>query len=179
MNANDIPSIHVDFEIYHRDLFRVNLDQAKWRLILGLIVAAIPIVGLSYLFILIDERQMLFQLSPLVIATPLVAIGAQVLRLHVACRRFVSGLPESQRRFQYLFLAEGDGYDRTYGESFSHVAWKDVLKAIEKPGYFVFYLNRFEARIIPKRGFHLLADIPALRSILFAKLGTRAKLLSQ
>lgn len=179
MNVNDISTVHLDFEINRRDLFRVNLDLAKWRIVIGLFVAAIPIVGLSYLFILIDEKQTLLQLSPLFIAMPLVAVGGQVLRLHAGCSRFVSGLTESQRRFQYLFQAEGDGYDLTYGESFSHVAWKDVLKAIEKPGYFVLYLNRSEARLVPKSGFHLPADIPLLRSILCAKLGARAKLLSQ
>jgi hypothetical protein len=179
MNPNDITPIHVDFEINRRDLFRVNLDLAKWRLLAGLLVAAIPIVGLSYFFILIDEGDMLLQLSPLYIGAPLVAVGGQVLRLHAACRKFVSALPASQRRFQYLFQAEGDGYDLTYGESFSHVAWKDVLKAIEKPAHFVIYLNSFEARIVPKEGFHLPADIPILRSILSAKLGTRARLLSR
>ena len=178
MNPQDITTIHVDYEI-NRDLFRVNLDLAKWRLITGLLVAAIPIAGLSYLFILIDEGNMLLQLSPLFIGAPLMALGGQVLRLHSACRKFVSALPASQRRFQYLFQAEGNGYDLTYGESFSHIAWKDVLKAIEKPAYFVFYLNRFEARIVPKAGFHLPAEIPALRNILSARLGTRAKLLSR
>jgi len=179
MNPREITTIHVDYEINRRDLFEVNLDLAKWRLVVGLLVAAIPIAGLSYLFILIDEGKTLLQLSPLFIGAPLMAVGGQVLRLHAACRKFVSALPASQRRFQYLFQSEGDGYDLTYGDSFSHIAWKDVLKAIEKPAYFVFYLNRFEARIVPKAGFHLPADIPVLRSILSAKLGTKAKLLNR
>jgi hypothetical protein len=33
MNSNDVTAIHVDFEINRRDLFRANLDLAKWRLI--------------------------------------------------------------------------------------------------------------------------------------------------
>lgn len=179
MNLNDTTTIHVDFEINRRDLFRVNLDLAKWRLIAGLLVAAIPIVVLSYLFMLIDEGKLLLQLSPLFIGAPLVAIGGQVLRLHAACRKFVSRLPDSKRRFQYLFQAETDGYDLTNGESFSHVAWNDVLKAIEKPAYFVLYLNSLEASIVTKGGFHLPADIPMLRTLLRAKLGVRAKLSSQ
>jgi YcxB-like protein len=179
MNLNEIKTIHVDFEVNRRDLFRVNLDMAKGRLITALLVAAIPIVGLSYLFLLIDEGAMLLQLSPLLIGAPLLAVGGQVLRLHAACRKFVSQLPDSQRRFLYLFQAETDGFDRTYGESFNHVAWNDVLKAIEKPAYFVLYLNSFEARIVPKGGFHLSGDIPMLRSILRTRLGARANLFRQ
>ena len=143
MNPSYVTTVHVDFEITRRDTFRVNLELAKWRILIGLLVAAVPIVGLSYFFLLIDEGTMLLQLSPLFIAMPLAAVGGQVLRLHAACRKYVSALPESQRRVQYLFQAETDGYDLTYGDSFSHVAWTDVLKAIEKPAYFVIYLNRF------------------------------------
>lgn len=179
MNPNNATTIHVDFEVNRRDLFRVNLDLAKWRIMIGLVVAAIPIVGLSYFFILIDEGKILLQLSPLFIGMPLVAVGGQVLRLHAACRKFVSGLPDSQRRIHYLFQAETDGYDLTYGDSFSHVAWSDVLRVVEKPDYFVLYLNRFEATLVPKQGFHLPVDIPVLRNILSAKLGARAKLFSQ
>jgi hypothetical protein len=176
MNASESTAIYVDFEIDRRDLFRVNLDLAKWRLVIGLLVVAVPILGLGYLFIIIDEEQTFLQLSPLFIAAPLLAVGGQVLRLHATCRKFVSRLPESQRRFQYLFQAETDGYDLNYGESYTHVAWKDVSKAIEKPAYFVLYLNSFEARIVPKRGFHVAADIPVLRSLLYEKLGPRASL---
>ena len=179
MNSNDNKSVYVDFEITRSDLFRVNLDLVKWRLIAGLLVAAIPIAGLSYFFLLIDEGKMLLQLSPLIIGAPLVAVGAQILRLRAACNKFVSTLPDSQRRAEYLFQAEMDGYDLSYGESFSHVAWNDVLKAIERPAYFVLYLNSFETRIVPKRGFHVPDDVQVLRSILWAKLGTRARILSQ
>ena len=138
MNTNNISPIHFDFEINQRDLFRMNLDLAKWRIVTGLVVAAIPIVGLSYFFVLIDEKKILLQLSPLFIGLPLATVGGQVLRLHAICRKFVAGLPDSQRRVHYLFQAETDGYDVTYGESFSHVAWNDVLKAIEKPAYLCF-----------------------------------------
>jgi len=179
MNPNHTTTVYVDFEINRRVMFRVNVELAKWRILIGLLVAAVPIVGLSYFFILIDEGKIFLQLSPLFVAMPLAAVGGQVLRLHAACRKYVSSLPESQRRVQYLFQAETDGYDLTYGESFTHVAWKDVLKAVEKPGYFVIYLSRFEIRFVPKGGFHLPADIPVLRSILWAKLGTRARLLNQ
>jgi len=173
MSSKKVMAIQVDFEVNRRDLFRANLDLAKWRLLLGLAVAAVPIVGLSYFFILIDEKTILLQLSPLFIGLPLASVGGQILRLHAFCRKFVAGLPDSQRRVQYLFQAEADGYDLTYGHSSSHVAWQDVLKAAEKPDYFVVWLNRYEAGIIPKRGFHRPAEIPEFRSILSAKLGPK------
>ncbi|HWN10850.1 MAG TPA: YcxB family protein [Pyrinomonadaceae bacterium] len=176
MSANDTTSIQVDFEVNRRDLFRMNLDLAKWRILLGLAVAAIPIVGLSYFFVLIDEKKILLQLSPLFIGLPLASVGGQILRLHAICRKFVRGLPESQRRVQYRFQSETDGYDVTYGNSFSHVAWQDILKVEEKPAYFVLYLNRIEAGFVPKQGFHQSADIPVFRRILSAKLGLKAKL---
>jgi hypothetical protein len=179
MDHNNSAIIYVDFEINRRDLFRVNLDMAKWRLIVGFLVAAIPIAGISYFFIVIDAGDILLELSPLLIVTPLVAIGAQILRLHAVCRKFMATLPDSQRRIQYLFKSDMDGYDQTYGGSFTHVAWTDVFKAIEKPRYFAIYLNGLQAKIVPKRGFHVPSDIPMLRSILCAKLGAKAKVFSQ
>ncbi len=179
METKAATTIHVDYQINRRDLFRANLDLDKWRLVIGLIVSAIPVVAATYFFMLIDETKILLQLSPLFIGAPFVAVGGQVLRLHATCRKFVSDLPESQRRIQYLFQPETDGFDLTYGESFGHVAWKDVLKATEKPGYFVLYQNRFQATIIPKEGFHLKAEVPTLRSVLRAKLGQRAELLNE
>jgi hypothetical protein len=95
MSPKDTTSVHVDFELTHGELFRVNLDLVKWRLIVGILVAAILIVGLSSFFILIDEVRILLQLSPLIIGAPVVAVGAQVLRLYAVCRKFVSTLPAS------------------------------------------------------------------------------------
>ncbi|HEY0431207.1 MAG TPA: YcxB family protein [Pyrinomonadaceae bacterium] len=179
MQTNSATTIHVDYEINRRDLFRVNLDLDKWRLVIGLVVSAIPVVAGAYFFMLIDEKKMLLQLSPLLAGAPFVAVGGQVLRLHALCRKFVSSLPESQRRVQYFFQPETDGFDVTQGESFGHVAWTDVSKAIEKPAYFVLYRNRFDATIIPKDGFHSRAEVPTLRDVLRAKLGQRAELLNQ
>lgn len=176
MSSREVTAIRVDCEVNPRDLFRANLDLAKWRLLLGFAIAAIPIVSLSYFFILIDEKKILLQLSPLFIGLPLASVGGQVLRLHAVCRKFVAALPDSQRRVQYQFQAETDGYDVIYGHSFSHVAWSDVLKAEEKPNYFVIYLNRFDAGFVPKKGFQKADDIPLLRSILATRLGLKAKL---
>lgn len=179
MTSNDLSTIRIEFEVKHHEIFRMNLDLAKWRILLGLALAAVPIVSLTYFFVLIGETKILLQLSPLFIGLPLVAVGGQVLRLHAQCRKFVAGLPDAQRRVEYIFPPEGDGYDRKFGHSFSYVAWQDLLRVNEKPGHFVFYLNRFEAGFVPKHAFHRSSDIPILRSILAAKLGVRARLFSQ
>ena len=168
-------SVHVDFEINCRDCFRVNLALAKWRIIIGLAVACVPIVVLGYFFLLIDEAKLFLQLSPLFVALPLFAVVGQILRLHAACRKYISGLPPSQRQFHYLFQTESDGYDVTCSGSFGHVAWGDVLKAIEKPAYFLLYLNRYDTSLVLKSGFHVASDINVLRSILCAQLGARAR----
>ncbi len=41
MSSKNDTAIQVDFEVNRRDVFRTNLDLAKWRLLLGLAVAAI------------------------------------------------------------------------------------------------------------------------------------------
>lgn len=77
-----------------------------------------------------------------------------------------------------MFQAEADGYDLNCGESFSHVAWRDVLKVTERPSYFLIHPNGFEARVLPRRGFHHSEEIPIFRDILRSSLGTRARLIS-
>ena len=171
-------TVHVIFNVTHRDLFRMNFDLSKWRVLLGFVLALLPIVGLGYFFLLIDEKKILLQLSPLFLGLPLAVVGGQVLRLHASCRKLVAGLPDSQRRIEYFFRSDTDGYDLTYGHSSGHVAWQDVLRAQEMPAYFVIYLNRIEAGFVPKHGFQHPADIPVFRSILAAKLGVKANLLN-
>ena len=170
--------IHVDFTITQRDLFRVNLELAKVRLLLGCAFAVLTIGGLIWFFWLIDDLQFLFQLSPLFIGAPLMGVLGQVLRLYAYCRQFIKNLPESQRRAQYLFQENADGYDITWGGSFSHILWQDLMKVVEKRTYFLVYLNKFEARILLKNGFHQQSDIPLFRQIVSSRLGTKARLLS-
>ena len=170
--------IHVDFTITQRDLFRVNLELAKVRLLLGCAFAVLTIGGLIWFFWLIDDLQFLFQLSPLFIGAPLVGVLGQILRLHSYCRQFIKNLPESQRRAQYLFQENADGYDITWGGSFSHILWQDLLKVVEKRNYFLVYLNTYEVRILLKNGFHQQSDIPLFRQIVSSRLGTKARLLS-
>jgi hypothetical protein len=101
-------------------------------------------------------------------------LGGQVLRLHATARKYVSALSTSQRQLQYIFQSSSDGYDSASGGSFSHTVWKDIMQVVEKPGYFLIYLNRFEVGILPRRGFRP-ADIPVFRGIVRSKLGGRAK----
>jgi hypothetical protein len=169
--------IHVDFSIQTRDLFRANLGLAKIRLIVGLGFSLCLITGLVIFFLMIDEQLILLETSPLFVALPLVALGGQVLRLHALCRKYVSRLTESQRRMQYMFSADDDGYDVASGESFSHLSWDDVLKIIEKPTSFLIFLSPYDCQIIPKRGFHRAADIEVLRAIVRSSIGVKAKFL--
>jgi hypothetical protein len=132
------------------------------------------VLPLGYFFIIIGEQTILLKTSPLFIGLPLVALGGQVLRLHATSRKYVAALSTSQRQHQYMFQSSSDGYDSASGGSFGHTVWKDVMQVVEKPGYFLIYLNRFEAGILPKRGFQP-ADIPVFCDIVRSKLGGRAK----
>lgn len=134
MTANDNATVLVDFEIDRRDLFRANMGLAKWRLLIGVIVVLTLFLPLAYFFIMIGEQTILLQTSPLFIGLPLVALGGQVLRLHANSRKYVSALSASQRQLQYMFQSSSDGYDSSSGGSFGHIAWKDVMKVVEKSG---------------------------------------------
>ena len=175
MTANDDTMVLVDFEIDRRDLFRASMELAKWRFLVGVILVLALVLPLGYFFIVIGEQNILLQTSPLFIGMPLIALGGPVLRLHANSRKYISALSASQRQLQYMFQSRGDGYDCVTGGSFSHTAWPDVMQVVEKPGYFLIYLNRFEVSVLPKRGFQT-ADIPIFRSIVRSKLGPQAKL---
>jgi YcxB-like protein len=178
MENENAPIIYMDFTIVQRDLFLGSLKLARFRILVGLGIVASLTLGMIWFFAMIDEQHVLLEVSPLFVGLPFVGIMGQVLRIHAACRKYVRGLPESQRRVQYMFLANTDGYDITWGGSFGHILWQDLLKVVEHPNYFLFYLNRFDIRILPKRGFHQSSDIPTFRGILQSKLGNNARLLT-
>ena len=102
-------SIHIDFPIDTRELFRASTDLAKLCLLLGLGFSLMPVAGLLVLFLIISEKKILFQTSPLFIGLPLVAVGGQFRRVHATCRRYVSSLSISQRRMKYAFTEGADG----------------------------------------------------------------------
>ena len=167
--------IQLVFFLETRDLFRVSIDLFKWRLLLGLGVSLSMVSGLIVLFLWLDEKAILLQTSPLFIGVPLLAVGGQVLRLHAACRKYVSGLKDGQRRLQYSFFADHDGFDVICGESFNYVSWNDVFQIVERPKYFQIFLSRFDVRAIPKRVITDNTEIALLRKLFTSRLGSRAK----
>jgi YcxB-like protein len=169
--------IQVYFSLEARDLFRASMDLAKFRLLLGLLFTLCIVSGLVMFFIMLDEKLILLETSPFFVGLPLLSVGGQVLRIHAACRKYVARLTDSQRRMQFTFCEETDGYDVACGDSFGHVSWKDIFKVVEKQQYFHFFISKYEARIIPKRGFHQAADVDLLRNMLASKLGSKAKFL--
>ncbi len=174
MTTESDTTVPVNFEIDRRDLFRVSMELAKSRLLVAIILVAVLIGGLVYFFLLIGEGEMLMKTSPLFVGIPLIAWGGQILRLHAFARKYVAGLTESQRQFRFTFTSGRDGYDLIRGDSSSYTSWTDVLRVSEKPAHFLIYLNRFEAGILPKRGFRPV-DIPTFRELVRSKLGVRAQ----
>jgi YcxB-like protein len=176
MSEKENAPIQIDFLVDARDLFRASIDVAKHRLLLGLGFSLALVTGLVIFFVIIDEKVILLQTSPLFIGLPLVAIGGQVLRMHAVCRKYVSSLSPSQRRMHYRFSDDAENYEVASGESTGRVSWNDVLKVVERPGYFLIFLNKFDVRLIPKKAIQPAEQAARLRRILVAKLGVRAKL---
>jgi hypothetical protein len=174
-SATDISRspVHINFSLERDDLFQASLQIVKRRLLIGIGILVLFTAGVIYLFVLIDELGLLLQLSPLFIGFPIMGIAGQVLRVHATCRKYFSSLSESQRRINYMFTDNADGYDLQHGDSFSHIAWTDVSRVVEQSAFFLIYFNRYQAYIIPKRGFHQQADIPRFKSIVRSKLGTK------
>jgi len=167
--------VHVDFLLEARDLFRVNIGLAAFRILLGLGISLALVSGLVIFFLIIDEKLILLQTSPLFVGFPLLGVGGQILRLHSTCRKYVRGMSLPQRRHHFLFLKDSGGFDLAAGESSAHISWNDVPKVVEKRNYFLIYLNKFDACVIPKRAIRF-EDLSALQSILSAKLAPRSPL---
>jgi len=165
--------VQVDFLLEARDLFRVSLGLAAFRILLGLGVSVAFVSGLVIFFLILDEKLILLQTSPLFVGFPLLGVGGQILRLHSNCRRYLRGMSLPQRRHRFLFLEGSGGFDLAAGESSAHISWNDVPKVVEKRNYFLIYLNKFDACMIPKREIRV-EDFSALQNILSAKLTSRA-----
>ena len=168
--------VHIDFSLEHRDLFHASLQMGRRRLLIGLGIVALFTGGVIYLFVLIDELGILLQTSPLFIGLPIIGVAGQIFRIHAACRKYFASLSESQRRIHYMFTSNADGYDVQHGDSFSHIAWTDVSSVVELPRYFLIYFNPYDARVIPKRGFHQDSDIALFKNIVRSKLPNKALL---
>src|SRR5438132_7595596 len=177
MSTNPATSVQIDFMVNVGDLFRASLDLAKARLLLGLGFSITLVAGLIIIFLIIDEKVILVQTSPLFIGLPLVAVGGQLLRMHATCRKYVSSLSPSQRRMRYLFYEDAEAYDVASGDSVGHISWNDVLKVVERRKHFLIFLNKFDVSWIPKKAIQPAEQAALLRKLLVAKLGVRAKLI--
>jgi len=161
-----------------RDLFRASMGVAKFRILLGLALTSVLIAGLVTFFLAINEERILVQTSPLFIGLPLLALGGQVLRLHAMSRRYVSSLSSTQRRKWFQISDLADGIQVGCGESAAHIAWNDIRKITEKRHNFLVFMNKYDIRLIPKAAIQDGDQLRSLRTILAAKLGPRAQLLS-
>ena len=169
----------VDATIELGDYFHAHFDAAKTKLIIGCLLVALVIVAFTYFFILIGEQTILWQLSPLFVGLPIVAIAGQFLRIHASYRKYLGNLSESEKNIHYMFHENGDGFDIVRGKNFSHIAWESVRKVIERPRYFRFLLANPESLIIPKKFLRHGSDEKVMREILAFHLGSNAKLLSE
>jgi len=169
--------IHIDVSLKVRDLFLANLVLARFRLLLGLALSLTLVSALVITFVLIDEKQILLQTSPLFVGFPLFAVGAQILRLHGSCRKYVANLTPAQRRTSYMFSNDADGFDLSSGDSFAHISWNDVSRIVEKRRYLFIFLNKFDARVVPIEALEGPNELDGLRKIFSSKLGSRAQLL--
>ncbi len=171
-------TLQIDTTVELKDYFQAYFDAAKTQLIIACLIVAALIAGFVYFFVLIGEQKILLQLSPLFFGMPIVAIAGQFLRVHASYRKYIRDIPEPQRNMHYIFHEGGDGFAVVRGKSFTHIAWENVRKAVERPRYFRFDLNKYESVIIPKRFLLKGTDEQMMREILVSNVGSKAKLLS-
>ena len=171
-------TLQIDTTLELKDYFQAYFDGAKTKLIIACLIVAAMIAGLVYFFVLIGEEKFLWQLSPLFFGMPIVAIAGQFLRVHASYRKYIRDLSSSEKNIHYIFREGGDGFEVMRGKSFSHVAWENVRKVIERPRYFRIDLNKYESVLIPKRFLLHGADELLMREILLSTVGSKAKLLS-
>lgn len=169
--------VQVDTTMELKDYFHAYFDSAKTKLIIACLIVAAVIAGFTYLFILIDQERILLQLAPLFFGLPIAATVGQFLRVHASYRKYIKGLADSEKNIHYIFREAGDGFDIVRGKSFSHVAWENVRKVIERPRYFHFVLNQYQSIIIPKRFLLHGSDEAAMKEIIVSQAGPKAKLL--
>ena len=170
-------TVQVDGTIDLKDYFHAYFDAAKTKLIIASLAVVLLIAGLTYFFLLIGEREILWQLSPLFFGVPIVAIVGQFLRVHASYRKYIKDLSESEKNVLYLFSESGDGFDMVRGKNFGHMAWENVRKVIERPRYFRFVLNKYDSIIIPKKFLASGSDERIMKEIIASRVGNRFKLL--
>jgi len=167
--------LHVNLEL--RDHFRYYLDSIKRKLLIAGIIYVVVTGGLIYFFESIGESLTLLETSPLFVGFPAVAIIGQLLRAHASLRKYLASLSEEEKSLDLVFREPSNGYDVVWGDNFNHVAWKSVRSVVEKPSYFQFCFNKYQAFVLPKRFFHADSEQDLLRQILRLRVGSKAKLL--
>jgi hypothetical protein len=171
--------LQVDVTVELKDYFHAQFDAARTQLMIACVVVVGMIAGFTYFFILIGEQKILWQLSPLFFGFPLLGIVGQILRVHASYRKYIRDLSDSEKNIHYMFPESGDGFDVVCGKSFSHIAWENVRKVIERPRYFHFVMNKYDAMIIPKRFLLPRSDQELMKEIIISHVGNRAKLTKQ
>ena len=174
----DKVAIEIEFVLEPSDLFRAGLRLARTRILFGLAFSLTFIAGLIIFLLVLDEAKILLQTSPLFVGIPLLAVGGQILRLHASCKQYVRSLPTSQRRVRYSFSTTADSFHVASGESSGIISWNDVMKVVEDRKRFLFYLNKFDARLIPKRALRQADRLVLLRQVVLSRLANRAQLLT-
>ena len=177
MSGRDDKSVHLNFSVEFSDLFLPNLDLIKFRLLLSLGIGISFVAVMVWIFLRLGEGPILFETAPLFIVFPLFSSVAPILRMYSMLRNFVSRLSSTQRQIRYTFSEQANGYEVAFGDSFSHIAWSDVTKIVEKHRYFVVFHFGREVRIIPKRTLLRAEDLESLRAIFVLHLKDRARLL--
>lgn len=177
MSGPEDKTVHLSFSVEFSDLFLPNLDLLKFRLLLSLGIGVSFVAVMVWIFLRLGEGPILFETAPLFIVFPLFASVVPILRTYSMSRKFVSRLSASQRQVRYTFSEHANGYEVAWGNSFSHIAWSDVSKIVEKQRYFVVFHGGREMRIIPKRTLLRAEDLESLRAIFSSNLKDRARLL--
>ena len=171
-------TVQIDATIELREYFRAYLDASKIRLVIGCLIVLTFIAALSYFFLLIGERQILLELSPLFVGLPLVGIAGQLLRIHASYRKYLADLTDAEKKVSYIFREQADGFEIVSGKNFTHLSWDTVRAVNERSRYFRFVLNRYQSLIVSKKFLRSQDEALLMREIIRSHVGDRAQLLS-
>jgi len=170
--------VSVDYRIQPRDLFCASIWLARWRILLGAVFSISLISGVVIFFLILDEKKVLLETSPLFIGFPLLAVGGQILRQRAVCYQYVRSLSDAQRSVRYVFSDNEEGLDVRSGHSYGRIAWSDISRLVEKSDYFLIFVTKYEISLVPKSGLGS-SQIDELRRIFARALNSRVRLMQQ
>ena len=70
MNDKENDTVQLNVTIELRDLLRANFDAMKAKIVIAVVICVAVMGGFTYLFLLIDEPEMLLKTSPLFFGFP-------------------------------------------------------------------------------------------------------------